>query len=96
MEKSSKTAQILTFRRILEGVCAKNSKATLLFVYFFKAFDFRGKIEQILLGCGLPRETVAALMMFYKNTKVKFRSPDGDTDFFDIVAGVMQGDTLAP
>ena len=23
------------------------------------------------------------------------RSPDGDTDFFDIIAGVLQGDTLA-
>ena len=24
------------------------------------------------------------------------RSPDGDTDYFNIVAGVLQGDTLAP
>ena len=35
-------------------------------------------------------------MMLYKNTKIKVRSPDGDTDFFDIVAGVLQEDTLAP
>ena len=28
-------------------------------------------------------------MMLYKNTKVKDRSPDRDTDFFDIVAGVL-------
>ena len=35
-------------------------------------------------------------MMLYRNTKVKVRSPDGDTDYFDIVAGVQQGDTLAP
>ena len=35
-------------------------------------------------------------MMLYKNTKVKVRSPEGDTDYFDIVAGVLQGDTLAP
>ena len=34
--------------------------------------------------------------MLYKNTKVKFRSPDGDTYYFDIVAGVLQEDTLAP
>ena len=33
--------------------------------------------------------------MLYKNTKVNIRSPDGDTDYFDIVAGVLQGDTLA-
>ena len=35
-------------------------------------------------------------MMLYKNTKVKVRSPDGDTDYFDIVAGVLQGFSLAP
>ena len=34
--------------------------------------------------------------MLYKNTKVKVRSSDGDTDYFDIVAGVLQGDTVAP
>ena len=34
-------------------------------------------------------------MMLYKNTKVKVCSPDGDTDFFDIVAGVLQGATLS-
>ena len=39
-------------------------------------------MEQILLAYGIPKETV--------------RSPDGDTEYFDIVAGVLQGDTLAP
>ena len=70
----------------------------MLFVDFTKAFDsiHRGKMEQILLAYGLPKETVAAVMMLYRNTKVKVRSPDGDTDYFDIVAGVLQGDTLAP
>ena len=31
-------------------------------------------------------------MMLYKNTKVKVPSPDGDTDYFHILAGVLQGD----
>ncbi len=35
-------------------------------------------------------------MMLYKNTKVKVRSPDWNTDYSDIVANVLQGDTLAP
>ena len=35
-------------------------------------------------------------MMLYNYTKIKVRSLYGDTDFFDIVAGVLQGDTLAP
>ena len=51
---------------------------------------------QILLACGIPKETVAAIMILYRNTKMKVRSPDGDTDYFDIVARVLQGDTLAP
>ena len=33
--------------------------------------------------------------MLYKNTKVKVCSPDRDRDYFDIVSGVLQGDTLA-
>ena len=53
-------------------------------------------MEQILLVCGVPKETVAEIMIFYRNTKVKVRSPDGDTEYFNIVAGVLQGDTLAP
>ena len=94
----STTSQILTIRRILEGVRAKNLQATLLSVDFTKAFDsiHRGKMELILLAYGLPKETVAAIMILYKNTKVKVRSPDRDTEYFDIVAGVLQGDTLAP
>ena len=35
-------------------------------------------------------------MILYRNTKVKVRFPDGDTDYFDIVAGIQQGNTLAP
>ena len=35
-------------------------------------------------------------MMLNRNTKVKVRSPDGDTDYLDILASVLQGDTLAP
>ena len=53
-------------------------------------------MEQIQLAYGLPEETVAAITILYRNTKVKVRSPDGDTEHFDIVAGVLQGDTLAP
>ncbi len=33
--------------------------------------------------------------MLYKNTKAVFRSLERDTDFFDIVVGVLQRDTLA-
>ena len=89
------TSQILTIRRILEGVRAKNLLVTILFVDFTKAFDsiHWGKMEQILQAYGLPKETVAAIMILYSNTKVKVHSPDGDTDYFGIV---LQGYILAP
>ena len=87
-----------TTSQILEGVQAKNPQATLLFVDFTKAFDsiHRREMEQILLAYGQSKETVAAITIIYRNTKVKVRSPDGDNEYFDIVAGVLQGDTLAP
>ena len=48
---------------------------------------------QILLANSLPKETVSAIMMLYKNTMVC--SPDDDnTYFFDIVTRVLQGDAL--
>ena len=92
----STTSQILPIRRILEGVRAKNLQATLIFVDFTKAFDsiHRGKMEQILLANGIPKETVAAITILYRNTKIKVLSPDGDTEYFDIVAGALQGETL--
>ena len=85
----STTSQILIIRRILEGV---------LFVDFTKVFDsiHRGKMEQILLAYDLPKVTVASIILLNRNTEVKVRSPDGDTDYFDIVAGVLQRDTLTP
>ena len=66
----STTSQILTIRRILEGVRAKNLQATLLFVDFTKVFDsiHRGKMEQILLAYGLPKEIVATITILYRNT----------------------------
>ena len=53
-------------------------------------------MEQILLAYGIPKETAAAITILYRNTKVKVRSPDVNTEYFDIVARVLQGDTLAP
>ena len=89
---------INNIRRILEGARVKNLQATILFVDFTKAFDsiHRRKMERIPLAYGVPKETVEAITILYRNTKMKVRSPDGDREYFDIVAGVLQGDTLVP
>ena len=55
-----------------------------------------GKIEQILLAHNLLKETVLTIIMSYRNTKVKVCSSDGDTEFFDIVASILIGNTLLP
>ena len=41
-------------------------------------------------------EIINAIMMLYRNIRSMVRSPDGDTTFFEITPGVLQGDTLAP
>ena len=83
------------FLKVYSPKKKKKIESTILFVDFTKAFDFihRRKMEQILLAFGLPKETIAVIMMLYRKKKVKVRSPDGDTDYFDIVAGVLKGDT---
>ena len=53
-------------------------------------------MKEILSAYGIPKETVDAIMIMYQDTRSMVCSPDGDTDFFHISAGVLQGDTLAP
>ena len=63
-----------------------------MFVDFSKAFDsiLIGELEQVLLTYGvLEKKSVTAVMMFYSNMEVMVRAPDGVTDFFNIVAGVL-------
>ena len=51
---------------------------------------------KILKAYGIPPTLLRAIEAMYTNTKAKVVSPDGETDLFDITAGVLQGDTLAP
>ena len=94
----STLAQILTLRRIIEGVKSKTLPAFMIFVDFHKAFDsiHRGKLMEILKAYGIPLETVNANSLLYEKTTAKVISPDCDTSFFPIHAEVLQGDTLAP
>jgi hypothetical protein len=75
-----------------------NKELTLVFVDFKKAFDSinRDVMFQILKLYGIPEEIITAIRVLYTNTKTRIITPDVETYFFDIVAGVLQGDTLAP
>ena len=45
---------------------------------------------------GIPVKLVDAIKALYTNTNSSIITSDGPTDFFNISAGVLQGDTLAP
>ena len=68
------------------------------FVDFSKAFDsiHRGKLIEMLKAYGIPTKIVDAISKLYKDIEAQVITPDGDTEFFEILAGVLQGDTLAP
>ena len=51
---------------------------------------------QILRAYDIPELLTTAIDNIYSRTKAKIISPDGETDYFDILADVLQGDTLAP
>ena len=97
-EKRSTTEQILVLRRIIEGIEDKTLSAVITFIDFKKAFDtmHRDKMIKILKAYGIPDIIVHAIEDAYQGTKAKEITSDGDTDEFDILPGVLQGDTLAP
>ena len=51
-------------------------------------------MEQILETYGIPNQIIKAIMTMHKNTQAFVKSPDGDTEFFDIIAGVLQGNNF--
>uniref|UniRef100_A0A3B1IYM6 Reverse transcriptase domain-containing protein n=1 Tax=Astyanax mexicanus TaxID=7994 RepID=A0A3B1IYM6_ASTMX len=44
----------------------------------------------------IPPNLLRAIESMYAGTRAKVVTPDGNSEEFDILAGVMQGDTLAP
>ena len=94
----STTSHILALRRIIEGIKERNLPAILTFIDFKKAFDsvHRGKMLKILTAYGIPEQLVKAIGTMYENTRARVQTPDGETDEFLILAGVLQGDPLAP
>ena len=51
---------------------------------------------KILRAYGVPEKLVATIVATYSQTWAKVRTPDGETESFQILAGVLQGDTLTP
>ncbi|XP_078661569.1 uncharacterized protein LOC144905694 [Branchiostoma floridae x Branchiostoma belcheri] len=97
-EGRSTVGHVLALRRLIEGIKSHNLPAIITFIDFKKAFDtiHRGKMLRILNAYGIPEQIVHAIGSLYEGTMAKVVTPDGDTRPFEIQAGVLQGDTLAP
>ena len=82
---------------MVEGIKAKQLTPVITFVDFKKAVDsiHKGKLMEILRAYGIPDKIVEAINILYTDTTAQVISPDGDAEFFQIHAGVLQGDTLA-
>lgn len=94
----STISQVLTLRRIIEEITLSNLDAALIFVDFRKAFDsiHREQMFTILELYGIPTPLIDAIKVLYTGSTSSILTPDGETDPIDIVAGILQGDTLAP
>ena len=97
-ENRSTSSHLLALRRLIEEIRNHNQDAVLVFIDFKKAFDsiIRDKMFKILEAYGIPSETVNAIRESYKDTSCIVSTADGDSDPFNIVTGVLQGDPLAP
>ena len=73
-----------------------NSTPSLLRMSDLDSNRFNLKMMEILTAYGIPNQIVKAINALYKNTTAQMLSPEWDTDSFEILAGVLQGDTLVP
>ena len=51
---------------------------------------------KILKACGIPPRLLEVIESMYQDIFAKVLTPDGETAWFQLLAGVLQGDTLAP
>ena len=91
-------SQLSSLRRIIEEMRNANREMTLIFDDFKKAFDSvdRQAMFEIPHLYAIPQEMVNAIKVLYTDTKARVLTSDGETDTFDIMSGILQGDTLAP
>ncbi|XP_059833956.1 uncharacterized protein LOC132398475 [Hypanus sabinus] len=97
-QKCTTVMQILALRRIIKKVKKNNLPAVLTFIDFRKAFDsiHRGEMLKILKAYEVPDHLLRTIESSYTETMAEVVSPDGEIAVFELLAAVLQGDTLAP
>ena len=83
---------------MIEGCQTKQVNLVITFIDFRKAFDSIRwpALNSILAAYGIPQKLKNAIMALYYGAKAVVTTRDGETDPFELSAGVLQGDTLAP
>ena len=82
---------------MIEEVKGHNLSTMHTFVDFKKAVNSinRDKMSDVLLAYWIPSQIVKGIKGLYIDTVAQLVTEDGNTNFFPIVAGVRQSDTLA-
>ena len=83
----------MVLRRLVEGMSSRKLPAVLTFIDFKKAFDIVqcGKMLKILSAYNCITQTIKDSIsdkFMYVGTKAKVFSPDHESEFFEILAGV--------
>ena len=51
---------------------------------------------KILNAYDIPPRLLKAIRKLYENIRARVITPDGETKYFQVTTGLLQGDTLAP
>ena len=88
----------MRFEFITNALKAQGTKAIYTFIDFKNAFPSVRwfAIEAALKSFHVPAKLINGILSMYESHKGFVKTADGDTEHFDITAGVLQGDTLAP
>ena len=90
---------VLCLRSTIQQVKAEKSGAAfIIFVDFSSAFDcvFWTALEKLLGAYGMPESLRSSIIATYRGATTQVRTPQGLTEAIELIAGVLQGDTLAP
>ena len=74
-----------------QGVKSHNLKAIIIFIDFKKVFDSinREMMLHILESYGIPHNIIQVIALMYKDTYAKVITPNGETENFQIIKGVL-------
>ncbi|KAI5717474.1 hypothetical protein M8J77_006391 [Diaphorina citri] len=97
-KNKSTTDQIFSLRQILEKRIEYGKETVILFVDFKKAYDclIRRKIFDALLVLGIPKKLTQMVKACMQQTYNQVRVQSSESDVFETVSGVKQGDGLSP